>query len=165
MLHASHDYTKVCSTEFRNSCVLTTWRNWEAISRTVFALAVGMSDWFHASAAFTLRRQGATGNGVSDISPNILPGLKPRPRTSQLFHHHHQWLYTPCKGPWPPHTRRFHNLIKTRGRIPLDEWSARRKVLYLYRTTQLINTRDKHPCSHRDSNPRPQQPSGRRPTP
>jgi hypothetical protein len=28
-----------------------------------------------------------------------------------------------------------------------------------------LNTWDKHPCPERDSNPRPQQPSGRRPTP
>jgi hypothetical protein len=51
------------------------------------------------------------------------------------------------------------------GRTPPDEWSARRRNLYLHRTTQHINTRDKHPCPQRDSNPRYQQPSGRRPTP
>jgi hypothetical protein len=37
--------------------------------------------------------------------------------------------------------RRFRNLIKTLGRIPLDEWSARRRGLYLHRKTQHINTR------------------------
>jgi hypothetical protein len=31
--------------------------------------------------------------------------------------------------------RRFHNLIKTLNRTPLDERSARRKDLYLHRTT------------------------------
>jgi hypothetical protein len=31
--------------------------------------------------------------------------------------------------------------------------------------TQHTNTRDKHPYPERDSNPRSQQPSGRRPTP
>jgi hypothetical protein len=30
--------------------------------------------------------------------------------------------------------------------LNLDEWSARRRGLYLHRTTQHINTRDKHPC-------------------
>jgi hypothetical protein len=54
---------------------------------------------------------------------------------------------------------------QTHGRIPLDEWSARRRGLYLHRTTQHIDTRDKHPCPQRDSNPRRQQPSGRRPMP
>jgi hypothetical protein len=37
--------------------------------------------------------------------------------------------------------RRFRNLIKTRGRTTLDEWSARRKGLYLHRTTQHRNTK------------------------
>jgi hypothetical protein len=54
------------------------------------------------------------------------------------------------------------HILKTHGRTPLDEWSARRRDLYLHRTTQHINTRDNHPCPERDSNPRPQQPSGRR---
>jgi hypothetical protein len=57
----------------------------------------------------------------------------------------------------------FHNHIQLThmvGRTPLDELSARRRGLYLHRTTQHINTRDKHPCPQRDSNPRPQQPSG-----
>jgi hypothetical protein len=31
----------------------------------------------------------------------------------------------------------------THGRIPLDEWSARRRGLYVHRTTRYINTRDK----------------------
>jgi hypothetical protein len=54
--------------------------------------------------------------------------------------------------------------IYTYGRTPLDEWPARRRGLYLHRT-QHRNTRDKHPCPQRDSNPRPQQPSGRRHAP
>jgi len=45
------------------------------------------------------------------------------------------------------------------GGIPLDEWLARRRDLYL--TTP--NTYDKHPCPVRDSNPQSQQASGRRP--
>jgi hypothetical protein len=42
-----------------------------------------------------------------------------------------------------------HIHTKTRGRTPVDEWSARRRDLYLHRTTQHINTTDKHPCSER----------------
>jgi hypothetical protein len=34
--------------------------------------------------------------------------------------------------------------IQTRGRTPLDEWSARRRGLYLHRTTQHINTTNIH---------------------
>ena len=48
----------------------------------------------------------------------------------------------------------------TFGRIPLDEWSARRRDLYL--TTHDTQT-DKYPCLLWDSNPRSQQASGRRP--
>jgi hypothetical protein len=40
--------------------------------------------------------------------------------------------------------------IDTYGRTPLDEWSARRRGLYLHRTTQHRNTRDKHPCPQRN---------------
>jgi hypothetical protein len=38
-----------------------------------------------------------------------------------------------------------------------------RRGLYLHRTTQRINTRDKHTCRQRDSNPRSQQPRSRKP--
>jgi hypothetical protein len=34
----------------------------------------------------------------------------------------------------------FRNFIKTFGRTPLDEWSVRRKGLYLHSTTQTRNT-------------------------
>ena len=54
------------------------------------------------------------------------------------------------------HTRRT-----TVGTTPLDEWSARRRDLYL--TTR--NTHNRHTCSRLHSNPRSQQASGRRPTP
>jgi hypothetical protein len=53
----------------------------------------------------------------------------------------------------------------THGTTPLDEWSALRRGLYLHRTTQHVNTRDKRPCPQLDLNPRSQQPNGRRPTP
>ena len=56
------------------------------------------------------------------------------------------------------HTRRH----TTVGRTPLDEWSARRRDLYL--TTHTLTT-DKHPRPRRDSNPQSQHASGRRPTP
>jgi len=46
----------------------------------------------------------------------------------------------------------------TVGRTSLDEWSARRRDLYL--TTH--NTHNKHPCPRWDSNPRSQLTSGRR---
>ena len=49
----------------------------------------------------------------------------------------------------------------TVGRTPLDEWSERRRDLYL--TTH--NTHNKHQCPLWDSNPQSQQASGRRPTP
>ena len=47
----------------------------------------------------------------------------------------------------------------TVGRTPLDEWSARRRELYL--TTHNIHNR--HPCPRWDSNSHSQQASGRRP--
>jgi len=49
----------------------------------------------------------------------------------------------------------------TVGRTPLDEWSARRRDLYLIHTAI---TTDKYPCPRWDSNPQSQQASGRRPT-
>jgi hypothetical protein len=36
--------------------------------------------------------------------------------------------------------------IQRHGRTPLDDLSARRRDLYLHRTTQHINKKDKHPC-------------------
>jgi hypothetical protein len=46
-----------------------------------------------------------------------------------------------------------HIQFDTYSTTPLDELSARRRGLYLHRTTQCINTRDKHSCPQRDSNP------------
>jgi hypothetical protein len=48
----------------------------------------------------------------------------------------------------------------TIGRTLLDEWSIRRRDLYL--TTH--NTHNRHPCPRWYSNPQSQQASGRRPT-
>ena len=42
--------------------------------------------------------------------------------------------YTPPSWPWPPHSRGFLDHTQRRttvGRTPLDEWSARRRDLYL----------------------------------
>jgi hypothetical protein len=45
-------------------------------------------------------------------------------------------------GRWLPLLRFLnHKQLDTHGRTPLDEWSARRRGLYLHRTTQHINTR------------------------
>jgi len=56
---------------------------------------------------------------------------------------------------------RSHPLIHTTlGRTSLDEWSARRRDVYL-----TTHTTDRHPCSRRDSNQQSQQASGPRPTP
>jgi hypothetical protein len=83
------------------------------------------------------------------------------------------FIYNPCLfvcfgRNWPQWARassftRFldHTRHTTVDGIPLDQWSARRRYLYL--TTH--NTHDKHPCPRWDSNPQSKQASGRRPTP
>jgi hypothetical protein len=74
-------------------------------------------------------------------------------------------MQQPPRGPpGPPHypgctiTLR-HTIL---ARAPLDEWSARRRDLYL-KTHKL--TRDRRLCPRRDSNQKSQQTRGRRPTP
>jgi hypothetical protein len=66
------------------------------------------------------------------------------------------WRDSPS-GPRPYRYREFTITLrhKTLGRIPLDEWSARRRDLYL---TTL--TADRQPCPRQS-----QQASGRKPTP
>ena len=82
------------------------------------------------------------------------------------------WRDNPPCGPWPPlsrdlldhshtHTHTYTQRRTTVGRTPLDEWSARRRDLYV--TTH--DTHDKRPCPRWDSNPQSQQANGRRPTP
>jgi hypothetical protein len=70
------------------------------------------------------------------------------------------WRVSP---PWATTTSfmRFldHTWLTTVGRTTLDEWSARRSLLYL--TTH--NKIDRHLCPWWDSNPQPQQASGRKP--
>ena len=64
--------------------------------------------------------------------------------------------------PRPPHYPGCMITLRhtTVGRTPLDEWSARRRDLYL--TTH--NTLNRHPCPRRDSNPQSQQANSRRPS-
>ena len=68
-----------------------------------------------------------------------------------------QWAMASSLSRLHGHTQR----CATVGRTPLDEWSARRRDLYL--TTH--NTHDRHPCHRWDSIPQSQQASSRRPTP
>jgi len=74
------------------------------------------------------------------------------------------WRCNPTRIMAPPflmfldHTKRR----TTVGRTPLDEWSARRRDLYL-KTHNTHNTQISMP--RRDSNPQSQQASGRRPMP
>ena len=70
---------------------------------------------------------------------------------------------TAPSGPGPPHYRSFtttlrHNIL---GRIPLDQWSARRRDIYLHNTQHSQQT--KHPWTRRNSNPQPQQARDSRP--
>jgi len=57
----------------------------------------------------------------------------------------------PPSGPGPPHYRGFTITLRhtTFGRNSLDDWSARRRDIYL--TTH--NTHDRQPYLRRDSNP------------
>jgi hypothetical protein len=50
--------------------------------------------------------------------------------------------------------------LATLGRTPLDEWSFRRRDLYL--TTHNTHNGDRQPCPRRDWNPQYQQASGRK---
>jgi hypothetical protein len=63
----------------------------------------------------------------------------------------------------PPHSRGLYITQRrtTVGRTPPDEWSARRRDLYV--TTHNVN--DRHPCSRWDCSLQCQQVSGRRSTP
>ena len=74
-------------------------------------------------------------------------------------------ILQPSSGAIASSRMRFldHTQRRTRvGRTPLDEWSARRRDLYL--TTRIILTTDKRPFPQWDSNTQSQQASGRRPT-
>ena len=70
------------------------------------------------------------------------------------------------RGSWPPYSWGFldHRQRRTTvGTTPLDEWSARRRDLYL--TTTQHSQQTKIHAPRWDSNPQSQQASGRRPTP
>jgi hypothetical protein len=73
------------------------------------------------------------------------------------------WLCSPARAMASSFTRFPHHTQRraTVSRTPVDEWSARRRDLYL--TTH--NTHDNPPPHRWDSNPRSKQESGRRPTP
>jgi len=81
--------------------------------------------------------------------PRVLFALKRQPPPPQ-------WARVSSFTKFLDHTQRR----TTVGRTPLDEWSARRRDLYL---TTL--TTDKYPCIRWDSNPQSQQASGLRPLP
>jgi hypothetical protein len=48
--------------------------------------------------------------------------------------------------------RRFLNIMCALGRIPLDEWSARRKLGIPTQDNTAQKDEDKHPCLRRDLN-------------
>ena len=96
-----------------------------------------------------------------------------RTRYSKLKHLHHFYIEestffyhgtTAPSGPGPPHYLGFAITLRhtTLGRTPLDQWSARRRDLYL--TTHTIHMRETS-MLRRDSNPQSQQKRGRRLTP
>jgi hypothetical protein len=66
--------------------------------------------------------------------------VKKPPWYMDFIHPSIQWLYTPNRA-LTSSVLRLLNLIKTLGRTPLDEWSARRKGLHLHRTIQHRNTK------------------------
>jgi len=85
--------------------------------------------------------------------------MAPKQRFSFRFFFHHE--ATAPNGPGPPHYR-VHTITfwhATLCRTPLEEWSARRRDLYL--TTHNIHKRQ----ISMTTNPQSQQASGRKPTP
>ena len=67
-------------------------------------------------------------------------------------------------GVWTASLWKFRDHTQGRttvGRTPLDEWSARRRALYL--TTHTTLTTENNRCPRRDSNQQSQQAIGRRP--
>jgi hypothetical protein len=75
------------------------------------------------------------------------------------YYYHFLWLCSPAQAMASTSTRFLDHTRRraTVGRTLLDEWSSRRRDLYL--------TTDKHPHLQWDSNQRSQTDSGRRPTP
>jgi hypothetical protein len=89
---------------------------------------------------------------LSDFNPNL-----------NILTHFFNGATAPS-GEGPPHYRGFAITLKTHHtrRTPLDEWSARRRDLYL---TTHNNHKRQISCPRRDSNPQSQQANGGRPTP
>jgi len=69
----------------------------------------------------------------------------------------------PPSAPEPPHYQGFTITLRhaTLGRIPLGEWPARLRDLYL----TIKNTHELHPCPWRHSYPQSKQARGHRPMP
>jgi hypothetical protein len=67
-------------------------------------------------------------------------------------HNHHQWLHSPS-GPRPPVTRFLDHILRRTVGLPGRVISPSRG-LYLHRTTQHRETKDRHPCPERDSKQR-----------
>jgi hypothetical protein len=80
------------------------------------------------------------------------------------YYYYFLWLCSPAWAMASSSTRFLDHTQRrtTVGRTPLDEWSARRRDLYL--TTHNTQQTNIH-APWWDSNPRSQQASGRRPTP
>ena len=72
---------------------------------------------------------------------NIITFLKPWNANYCYYNNHYFFLWQPPIGPRPPHYRDFTITLRhiTLGRTPLDEWSGRRRDLFL--VTQ--NTRNR----------------------
>jgi hypothetical protein len=73
-----------------------------------------------------------------------------------FWHDSPQWEKASSFTRFVDHTKRH----TTVGRTRLDEWSARRRDLYL----TIHNTHDIRSCPWQDSNPQPQHARGRKPT-
>jgi hypothetical protein len=90
----------------------------------------------------------------------LKPGFFFRLRIKRTHSFIHSHALIVQDGPLTSHFDVSWSHIQTHGRTPLDEWSARRRDLYLHRTTQHINTTNIHTPSGiwtRDpSNKRPQ---------
>jgi hypothetical protein len=94
---------------------------------------------------------------ISSLSPSFIFDVTPSRFRDNIFF--------PCvtaaqSGLWPPHSWFLHRTQRrtTVGRTPLDEWSARRRDLYL---TTHNNHNRQTPMPRWHFNPQSQQASGR----
>jgi hypothetical protein len=120
------------------------------------------SAWLHITQETDMHVPSWIRNGNSRKRTTADPRLKPRCHRDRhnTIHFHGA---TAASGPRPANYRGSMITFRhtTVDRTPLDEWSARRRNLYL--TTH--KTKDRYACPWRDSKPQSQQASGRRPTP